>query len=252
MGGVVFVIWLGAWLVLSGTVHRAIQGAQDYFIQVSVNQGLVVRNVLVQGRENTDPDVLRALVNIDEGAPILTFNPHEVRELIERISWVREAHVERRFPDTVYIGLIERQPLALWQNKGKIRLIDGDGVVLADRNLDRFSDLLIIVGEDAPARTPELTAMIAAEPLLQGRIEAAVRVGGRRWDLRTKDGIAVNLPERDMGLALRRLAQAQEADGLLDKDLSLIDLRNADRIIVRTKPGAVSEYKASLVRSGNI
>jgi len=194
---------------------------------------------------------LRALIDIERGDPIFRFDPAKTKEMIERVSWIKEAHVERRLPNTIYVGLQERQPMALWQHKGKLRLIDAEGVVLTDHDLEPFKELVIVVGEDAPEMALELLSIVSVEPLLQERLEAVSHVGKRRWDLRLKNGIIVKLPEKDLGLALRKLAESQEKDKLMDKDLLVIDMRNLDRITVRTRPGAVEEYKASL-EGGNI
>ena len=239
-------LWLGAWIWLSHTPQKIAHWSAVQFQQLAATQGFAVQNILVEGRKNTDPDVLRALLNVERDDPVFAFNPVEAKELIERISWVREAHVERRLPDTIYIGLVERVPLALWQNKGKVRLIDADGVTLTDRKLKKFSDLIVLVGQDAPKHAPALLRLLHVEPVLKDSIEAATWVGKRRWDLKTKGGITVKLPEGDLGLAVRRLAKSQEDDHLLDKEINVIDLREPDRITVRTKPGAVKEYKAGL------
>ncbi len=244
VGVVVFVLWLGAWVVLSGAVSRGALWVEHKAYDFASGLGFTVEDILVEGRVNTDADVLRALINIEKGDPLFAFNPAEARELIERIAWVNSAHVERRLPDTIYIRLTERVPLALWQNKGKIRVIDEEGVTLTDSELLPFKNLIIVVGEDAPAKAPALIDLLNAEPLLKARVEAASRVGDRRWDLTLKSGIKVKLPEDDAGFALRRLAVAQEDDGLLDKDLTVIDARESDRLIVRTRPGAVETYKA--------
>lgn len=245
LGGAALLLWGAACFWLSHMPQKIVRGAETGLQQFAAGQGFAVKDILVEGRENTDPDVLRALLDIERGDPIFAFDPDEAKELIERISWVREAHVERRLPDTIYIGLVERRPLALWQNKGKVRLIDVDGVTLADRGLDQFAGLVIIVGEDAPAYAPELLRLLHAEPALEDRVEAATRVGGRRWDLRMKSGAVAKLPEGDLGLALRRLAKAQEEEGLLDKEVETIDLREDNRITVSTKPGAVNKYQAA-------
>ena len=244
-GGTVFVLWLGAWLVLGGVPQRIGLWVADSTLQASARAGFAVEDILVEGRVNTDPAILRALVNATPGDPLFAFDPRAARDLIARIAWVKSARVERRLPGTIYIGLVERTPLALWQNKGKVRVIDAEGVTLTDTNLMPFKDLPIVVGEDAPATVGALFGLLAAEPLLQARIEAATRVGGRRWDLRLKNGMTIKLPEEDAALALRRLALAQEEDGLLDKDLTVIDARQADRLTVRTRPGAVESYRAS-------
>lgn len=245
-GVVVFILWIGAWLFLSGAAQRTGIWAKQQVYQLAGHAGFAVENILVEGRLHSDPDVLRALINIERGDPIFAFDPQDAKEMIERISWVSEAHVERRLPDTIYIGLTERQPMALWQNKKKIRVIDSEGVTLTDRDIAPYKDLIIVVGEDAPEHAPALLALLDAEPHVGEKVNAATWLGERRWDLKLKNGITVKLPEDDMGLALRKLAQAQEQDRLLEKDLTVIDMRLPDRITVRTRPGAVQEYKAGL------
>lgn len=244
MGLVGFVAWLGVWGWLSGFFVQTYDATEKKFYMASVDAGFSVQNILVEGREQTDPDVLRALLNTEKGDPILAFNPAEAKDMIERIAWVKEAHVERRLPDTIYIGLVERKPMALWQHKGKVRIIDTDGETITDRKKTEFKELPIIVGENAPYHAPGFLSMIALEPELSKRLDAAIWVGDRRWDIKLKTGAEVKLPEKDVALALRRLVKAQKDDGLLDKRVKVIDVREADRIIIRTNPGAVQEYKA--------
>lgn len=239
------VVGVGAWLSLSGTLDRTQQRTQNKIYDMLADAGFRVNNILVEGRYETDPDVLRAIINLNRGDPIFAFDPAETREMIERLSWVREAHVERRLPDTIYVGIVERQPIALWQHKNKLRVIDAEGVTLTDKLSANQKTLPIVVGEYANEQAYDLLVMLEAEPEIRELLEAAIWVGDRRWDLTLKNKISVRLPEMDIGLALSRLAKAQAQDKILDKDLNVIDLRETDRITVRTRPGTVQEYKAS-------
>ena len=164
--------------------------------------------------------------------------------MIEKLSWVKAAQVERRMPDTIYIGLEERVPMALWQRHKRLSLIGSEGVILTDHKLERFKDYIIVVGEDVPAKAPEFLRLLRSEPIIQSRVEAATLISKRRWDLTLKNNILVKLPENETALSLRRLAVTQEEENLMDKDIREIDMRDPLRITVRTKPGAVQEYKA--------
>ena len=239
------VVGAGAWLSSSGVLDRTHQRMQNKAYNLLADAGFRVNNILVEGRTETDPDVLRAIINLNRGDPIFAFDPSETREMIERLSWVREAHVERRLPDTIYVGIVERKPIALWQHKNKLRVIDAEGVTLTDKLSASQRALPIVVGEYANEQAYQLLVMLEAEPEIKNLVEAATWVGDRRWDLTLKNEINVRLPETEIGLALSRLAKAQAQDKILDKDLSVIDLRENDRITVRTRPGAVQEYQAS-------
>lgn len=240
------VLWLGAWVWLSGLAERTGQAIVQGTYELAAGQGFVVKNILVQGRKNIDADVLKALLNMEEGDPLFAFDPDEAQLSLSRLAWVKDVQVARQLPDTIIVNLIEREPLALWQHQGHIRLIDTEGTTIGNAKLKEFAHLPIIVGEDAPEHGPALLQLLDAEPVIREQLEAATRVGSRRWDLRLKNGIDVRLPEEDMGLALRRLAAAQEEDGLFDKDLTVIDAREPFRLTVRTRPGAVHHYKAGL------
>ncbi len=250
LGVVVFVLWVGAWLWLSGSFVRAAHWSQNQVIELAASAGFKVENILVEGRKYADADVLLALINIQKGDPLFSFDPAQARALIEQMEWVASVHVERRLPDTLYIGLEEREPLALWQRDKKLYLLDRAGKEIKTDRLHRFSDFVIVMGRDAPQNVAELMDYLSAEPLIRARSESAKYISGRRWNLTLKNGILIKLPESDMGLALSRLARAQEDEGLMDKDIIAIDLRDTLRMTIRTKPGAVQEYKSSL-KTGN-
>lgn len=242
--------WIGSWMTLSGGFARTGEWVNSKTLNITAGMGFTVKNIMVEGRRHADPDTIKAIVNVEKGDPLFSFDPDAAQAMIEKISWVRSAQVERRLPDTIYIRLEERQPMALWQRDGKITVIDDEGVVLTDQHPENFSKLLLVVGENAPQNAAELMTMLEAEPEIARRTEAATFVSNRRWDLKLKDGTTVKLPEDEIGLALRRLVTTQLEDGILDKNLNAIDLRESDRITVRTNPGAVQEYKAGFKAVG--
>jgi cell division protein FtsQ len=203
--------------------------------------GFAVHEIRVEGRAKTTKDAILRAVGAERGTPILAVSPAEARARLETLAWVKNASVERLFPDTLHIRLVERAPLAFWQRQGKLQLIDRDGVIITSERLERFPGLLVVVGEDAPSRAAGLIDMLAAEPELQKRVTAAVRVGGRRWNLRFDNGIDVQLPESGAAEAWAQLAKAERVSRVLARDVEVIDLRLPDRLVVRTAPEPVKE-----------
>jgi cell division protein FtsQ len=221
--------------IADGRIARAASATSEGLIAASAGLGLTVDEILVEGRVRTDSDDLREALGAERGTPILAFDPDAGRAAVLALPWVRSASVERRLPSTIFVHLEERQPLALWQNDHRLRLIDRDGVVLAERGLDRFATLPMVVGPDAHIEAAALLRLLAAEPAVASRVSAAVRIGGRRWDLKLDNGIAVRLPEEGTGDALRLLAAAA-GEGLLERDILAIDLRMEDRLVVQITP----------------
>lgn len=255
--GIVLVVaglgfWAGSWFWLSGNMGRTKDWIGNKTVEAGAGMGFAVNNVLVEGRVHTDPAILKATINAEKGDPLLAFDPGLLQEQLKKLNWVRDAHVERRMPDTLYIGLVEKKPLALWQEKGTLELLDEEGMPITKEGLGDFRDLVIVMGDGAPLQAPALIKNLKAEPEILNRLKAAKWMGERRWDLVFKNDVTARLPEGETGLALRRLAVAIQKNGLLDKNIVSVDLREESRMIVQTAPGAAQDYEAGVKTGNNI
>jgi cell division protein FtsQ len=244
------VVGLPTWFVRAGHADALGAWARENGMIVSAGLGLAVRDVLVQGRgESPGKDVLTAL-DVRRGSPILGFDPHEAKLRLEQLPWVRKATVERRLPDTVFVRLEERAPMALWQRDGKLTLVDRDGAVIPGADPARFGQLPQIIGEGAPANAPAILAITAAEPDLRARVAAMSFVGGRRWTVIFDNGAEVQLPEQDVGRAWAKFAAMERTQNVLAHDVANIDLRLPDRTVVRLSPGVTPPKAAPIRKSG--
>jgi cell division protein FtsQ len=199
--------------------------------------GLRVQHIEFEGRQNTPEPLLRAALGVTRGEPILGFSLDAARKRIETLSWIKQATVERQLPDTIVVNVEERRPFAVWQNNSKFVLIDRAGNVVAHQDVANFRNLPLVVGPGAPEAAAPLIDALTARPALQKFVIAAVRVGGRRWNLLMSSGANVMLPEGHEVVALDRLMQLQQGHDLLDRPLVAIDLRLPDRLVLRPKPG---------------
>lgn len=232
------------WAYSSSAYTYGMNWAQRKAIELSADAGFTVQNFLVEGREYSDADALMALINVRKGEPLFSFDPDSAKKLIEEITWVEKAHVERRLPDTIYIRLYERVPLALWRKPdGTLVLIDHEGKILTSENLERFADFVMVSGKGANKVAADLVAMLDTEPEMKKRLDVATWVEERRWTLHLKDGKTVLLPEKDKELALSKLMRKHEKEGVLDKAMTSIDARDPSRFIVQTPPGMVQDFK---------
>ncbi len=227
----------GSWyLWQSGWMDGQAAKLRRETIALTVKLGFRVDEIIVTGRRETSQAELLRTIHLARGAPILAFDIDRARKRMERLPWVRRASVKRLLPDTVILTIEERRPLALWQNKGRFRLIDRNGEVIRGQALKRFSELPVVVGPDAPASALEFLTMLQSQPGLMGRVKAMVRVGKRRWNVRLKGGIDVRLPELAARKAWARLAEYERKYKILERDVRVLDLRLPDRLIVRERP----------------
>ncbi len=233
----------GVWFYTSGEYENIKQRSTDFLIKKSAEMGFVVQNLSVKGRKNLSPESVTAVLNIKSGDPLFIFDPDVMHEQLEGLSWVKKARIERHLPNTVYIEITEREPFALWQNEGAMAVIDDEGVVLTREHLGKYGPLLQVIGKNANIRVAELAQYLSLVPEIQSRVENATWVGDRRWNLLLKSDITVRLPEKDVPQALQVLAKMHNEDKLLDRAIVLVDLRLADKVIVRPELGANTQIE---------
>ena len=206
--------------------------------------GLRVETIVIEGRANTPEPLLRAALGISKGDPILGFSLDAARRNVEKLSWVEQATIERRLPDTVVVQLVERRPFAIWQNQGKFVLIDRDGQTVTNEDVGQFRQLPLVVGPGAPGAATPLIDALMAHPGLLARVVAAVRVGERRWNLQLRGGMNVMLPEGREAVAIERLVALQQDHALLDRPLEVVDMRLPDRLVLRPRAEPAADAAA--------
>ena len=198
--------------------------------------GFRLARVEVQGAPDlAKADILRAAALV-KGQPILGIKLDDLRKRIEAAGWVKDAKVVRLLPDTLVIAVVPRTPLAVWQHLGVAKVVDGEGKVIGDADPGRFSDLPLVVGEGAAEQAGAILPLLRGRPKLMGLVDALIRVDGRRWDLRLKDGAIIQLPAVGEDSALIQLDQLDQKQRLLSLGFERVDLRDPDAIAVRPRP----------------
>lgn len=196
--------------------------------------GFGVEEITISGIARLRETEVLAAAGIDPRASLPFLDVTVAREGLESLPLVRSASVRKLFPDKVTIGIVEREPFALWQVDGHVYVIAADGEVIDLFQPDpRYRTLPHVVGEGADARLEDYLAIVDAAGPLRGRIRAGTLVAQRRWTLQLDNGIDLRLPERDPMAALERFVALEERQSLLDRDIIAVDLRMPDRIVVR-------------------
>ena len=205
-----------------------------------IASALTVSNISVVDGDAIAPSDLEQAAGIRPGEKLLHVSVFKLRNSINKLPFAESSVVERRFPDSVIIRLVERKPVAVWQTDHRFVLVDKDGKPVGDggvvgRYSKDFSSLPLIVGNGAPSAVLDLVPALDDAPKIRSLLSAAVRVGQRRWDLVLRDGCMIRLPEGDEKNALRRLSQMEDREQLLERPLAEIDMRVPDRLILRRR-----------------
>ncbi|MDP1630570.1 MAG: FtsQ-type POTRA domain-containing protein [Caulobacter sp.] len=235
VAGLVLVVGVFVTLATGDRAQALAHNTQTAVAGRSAEFGFRLRKIHVQGASPMAREAVLAAVNLRVGQPILDVDLDAVRKSVEGVGWVKEVQIVRLLPDTLVVAVKERKTLAVWQNNGRTWVIDSGGRPIPEADAGRFPDLPLIVGAEANLDASEILAAVNSRPRLVERLEALVRVDGRRWDLRLKDGGLVQLPAVELESALIQLDQLDQRQRILDLGFERIDLREPGVIAVRPR-----------------
>lgn len=197
--------------------------------------GFALKTIHLQGASAAaQADILKA-AGVYRDQPILGIDLEAVRQRLLHVGWVKDVRVIRLLPDTIVLAVEERSMLAVWEHGGKTVVIDAAGAPVTEADPGRFPGLPLIVGAGANEAAAGILPAIASRPRLLQHLEALVRVDGRRWDLRLKDGAIIQLPAVGEEAALIQLDQLDQRARVLDLNLARIDLRDPEMVAVRPR-----------------
>jgi cell division septal protein FtsQ len=124
-------------LALSGLVYGGV--VSFYWIEKNANIESIfaqpVNQIKFQTNGVLNEQWLRSFFSFPRGIDIMAVDIFAIKQKIERCSQVKEAHIERQFPDTIKVTLVERIPiLRVLVCEGQLHremFVDGEGVIFS-------------------------------------------------------------------------------------------------------------------------
>ena len=213
---------------------------------VTARTGFAVNEIRVSGNSETSEIDIFDRVGLDGWTSLVGFDPEEARTRIAGLPWVEAASVRKIYPSTLEVKVEEKAPFAIWQQGSRLSLIERDGSEIAPLSGSRHLALPLVVGRGAAAHAASFVQKVSAYPELAERVRGYVRVSERRWDLRLNNGVTVKLPEDGVDLAIADLLQMDRTQGILSRDVEVVDMRFDDRLVVKLSVDAASAREAAL------
>ncbi len=225
-------------IVQGGHVPDLVGSVKDICDRAANAAGFRIAAVALTGQRHVTREEVLATAGVTGTASLLLLDVDAARDRLKRNPWIADATVLKLYPDQLQIGLKERQAFALWQKAGRLSVIADDGTVLANYVNPRLLHLPLVVGAGAEKRAKDFFIVLDRYPELRDLVRAFVLVGERRWNLRLKNGVDVQLPEIGLEQALVRLVAFDQDKKLLSRDIVAVDLRLPDRLTVRLSDSA--------------
>lgn len=135
---------------------------------------LAVRHVTVTGTSRTSSDQVRAVAAVPVGTPLARLHAAGIRQRLHALPTVGAVRVQRRWPATVRLRIVERLPVAVLKRGTESVLVDANGVTFAPASAGGLADMVELVrpaaGPGDPATRAALGVLAALPPDLHDQV----------------------------------------------------------------------------------
>ncbi|MDO5643597.1 MAG: cell division protein FtsQ/DivIB [Paracoccus sp. (in: a-proteobacteria)] len=234
-------VWLsddGRRASLAGGLSGMVQAVQN-------REQFMVRMMTIDGASGPVDRALRMMLPVDLPASSFDIDLEQLRRDILMLDAVKEVELRIKPDGVLAARVVERQPVLLWRHARGIELLDDQGHRVAsvtERSVR--AELPLIAGEGADKASAEAMRIFAAAGPLLPRLRGLQRVGERRWDVVLDRGQRILLPAEGGVTALERLIALDQAEDLLGRDVTIVDLRDGTRPTARIGIEAQNRIRA--------
>ena len=198
--------------------------------------GCIFTKLEIMGQVNVSTEEILKALNISYGEPLLNADISYIQNKLSKNLFVKDVLVIRKFPNIITVSIIENKPIAIWQFKKKLYLINDIGEIITDNNIknfNKFSNLPYFIGKGANIYSQELLNILSNH--IMSFIKYYVRYGNRRWDFILNNGTVIKMPEDKLLDAINYLDQLNIEGKLLDSKNKIIDLRVLDKYYIQKR-----------------
>ena len=246
VGVPVFLVLLMTGWYFSNPTNRYAIGEKLTEMKRSVQERpeFMVKLMAVEGATPIVSDAVRTILPIDFPISSFDLDLDVMRSEIMKLDVVAEAELRIRPGGVLEVAISERDPVIVWRAGEQLELLDKTGHRVASLTArSARADLPLVVGEGAQDAINEALMLFAAARPLATQMRGLVRVGARRWDVVLKDDQRILLPENAPVAALEQILALDQAQDLLARDLTIIDMRNPLRPTLRMADQATDELR---------
>ena len=171
-------------------------------------------NLNISGDVILDQEDYYEIIGEIKGKQIAEINSRKLSNELERNPYVKAARVSKQYPGKINIDIVEREPIAIINNKKKF-LIDSEAIILPNRN-SFFESALI----------PMLSGFNPANDLYpEGDITLSIKV---KEAIKILDFIQLNFNELFNEIAELRINKDDEFEIILSEEPTIVILGQGD------------------------
>ena len=162
---------------------------------------------------------------------IFFVNKNEFESILKKNNLVESFYIKKIYPNLIKIKIKQTKLLAITNKNGKKFFIGSNGKLIPDSQVEvSYNELPFVYSKSNYINFIKLKKIIDESEFQFEQIESFYYFSNNRWDIKTKDGFLIKLPEKNIteSLKLATLIKINEEF----KDKKVIDLRISNNIIL--------------------
>lgn len=194
--------------------------------------GFAIGEISITGQTLTSEQDIFDALGIVPNTPTFGFDVEAARARVAKLPAVETVSVRKTYPADIAVVLTEKVPVARWRVDGVTFVIDAHGEQIGE-DRGAYGDLPLVIGDGAADDALAMIRALNTVPQLEDGLIAISRIADRRWDLIYETGLRIQLPEQGVAQALRKVVSYQNQFQILDRDISILDLRIDNLVAIR-------------------
>ena len=189
-----------------------------------------IKNINVVGLSSKKNNIIQQKLRIFKDRNIFTLNKKELKNILEQFSIIGSYEIRKSYPNTIKLKLNRTNFLAFTYLENKKYIIGENNKLISLEN-SSFNDLdlPLVFTNGNYKKFIQLKKIIDETKFDLNDIASFYYFQIGRWDLKTKSGLVIKLPEQDIKEAINR-AHIMINDEKLNK-FNLLDMRIKNYII---------------------
>jgi len=162
---------------------------------------------------------------------IFLVNKNDFQNILKKNNLVESFFIKKIYPNLIKIKIKQTKLLAITNKKGKKFFIGSNGKLIPVSQVElSYNELPFVYSKSNYIDFIKLKKIIDESKFQFEQIESFYYFPSNRWDLKTKDGFLIKLPENNIAESLKFVELIKINEEFKDK--KIIDLRISNNIVL--------------------
>jgi len=186
---------------------------------------------IISDSKDADLEPVKVAIGITKGTNIKSIDLHQINNRVMEIPGIKNASTRRLANGDIIVKTQQHNIAAQWTDGVYFYPLSLDGVKIDKPTTERDTNTIVFQG----IIPDNLTDIINGISPITEYIDYVNMVESRRWNLHTKNGITIYLPENNPNTAINKINVLNQTHKILSRQIDVIDMRDSARILVKTR-----------------